>query len=165
MAHYLGKSHALDPSDIELLQKHLDNKIPLFMEPANLRSAGIYYGKNINCLIGSDIRDWSKYNGEGLPELKMPIKDFQHFLLLMKKDPQVMKTFLDTKKSEDVEIKPFKDCKLTLPIYNDVNVFFGGKGTGKSGGGTKVFCIYHTCQRGVIGSDGNSLHHLCRLSG
>lgn len=132
MAHFGGKAHALDDQDIELLKNLLDNNIPFFLEPANLRSAGIYYAKNINCLIGSDVRDWSKYDAKKLPELKMPIKDFQHFLLLVKKDEQVMKTFLESKKSEDIEIKPFSDCKLMLPIYNDVNVFFGGKGTGKS---------------------------------
>ena len=132
IAHYGGKSHSLLEDDIQLLKKSLASDTPFFLEPANLRSAGIYYAKNLNCLIGSDVRNWDAYDGNKLPELKMPIKDYEHFLLLIKKDKQVMKTFMDSKKSDTITIKPFDDCILTLPIYNDVNVLFGGKGTGKS---------------------------------
>ena len=132
IAHYGGKSHSLAEADIQLFKNSLTSGIPFFLEPANLRSAGIYYAKNINCLIGSDVRDWSAYDGNRLPELKMPIKDYKHFLLLIKKDEQVMKTFLESKMAETITIKPFDDCTLNLPIYNDVNILFGGKGTGKS---------------------------------
>lgn len=132
IAHYGGKAHSLLEADIQLFKNSLAFGIPFFLEPANLRSAGIYYAKNINCLIGSDVRDWNAYDGNRLPELKMPIKDYEHFLLLVKKDKQVMKTFLESKKADTITIKPFDDCTLTIPIYNDVNVLFGGKGTGKS---------------------------------
>ena len=132
IAHYGKKAHSLSDDDIEELSSSLDKNIPFYLEPSNLRSAGIYYAKNKYCLIGSDVRDWEKYNGNMLPELKLPIKDYDHFLMLIKKDKQVIKTFLDSKKAEEIRITPFEDCELTIPIYNDVNVFFGGKGTGKS---------------------------------
>ena len=132
IAHYGKKAHSLSDDDIEELSSSLDKNIPFYLEPSNLRSAGIYFAKNKNCLIGSDVRDWEKYSGSLLPELKLPIKDYDHFLMLIKKDKQVITTFLDSKKAEEIRIAPFNDCELAIPIYNDVNVFFGGKGTGKS---------------------------------
>ncbi|MCH4282856.1 MAG: PHP domain-containing protein [Solobacterium sp.] len=131
-AHYRGKTHALCQEDIDKLKIGLDKKNRFYLEVSNLRSAGIYYGKNIDCIIGSDVRDWEKYDGTKLPELKMPITDFDHFCLLIRKDPHVIKTFLDGKGSRKITITPFTDCTITSQIYDDVNVIFGGKGTGKS---------------------------------
>ena len=72
------------------------------------------------------------YEEYELPQLKLPVSDFDKFKLLLKKDKSIIKTFLDQKNYELVTIQPFLDLKLTLEIYNDVNVIIGGKGTGKT---------------------------------
>ena len=56
----------------------------------------------------------------------------QKFKKLLQKDRGIIKTFIDEKLLENVKIKPFDDCEVELPIYNDVNIIFGGKGTGKT---------------------------------
>lgn len=132
IAHYGWKKPSLSSSDLELLRNKLISKKPLFLEVPSLRSAGILYAHNLNSFIGSDVHDWNEYAKHELPELKMPIKDYDHFNLLVKKDDKVLKTFMDSKFNEEVKISPFEDCTEILPIYNDINVFFGGKGTGKS---------------------------------
>lgn len=132
IAHYAWKNPSLSETDLDVLRNDLSNEKPLFLEVTQLRSAGILYAHNINSFIGSDVQDWNNYSNCSLPELKMPISDYEHFNLLVKKDEQVLKTFVDQKINEVVSIAPFDDCSISLPIYNDINVIFGGKGTGKS---------------------------------
>jgi len=63
----------------------------------------------------------------------LPIESFDQFCLLLKKDPKTINTLIDKKNSERIAIKPFEDKKiLELTVYDDINIFFGAKGTGKS---------------------------------
>lgn len=132
IAHYGWKKPSLSDYDLEQLKNDLSGKKPLFLEVPQLRSAGILYAHNINSFIGSDVQNWDNYCNYELPELKMPISDYQHFNLLVKKDEQILNTFVNQKINELVQIVPFEDCSIQLPIYNDINIIFGGKGTGKS---------------------------------
>ena len=132
IAHYGWKKPSLVQEDLDTLKNLLQDDKPLFLEVPQLRSAGILYAHNLDSFIGSDIHDWDKYSEVELPELKMPIKDYDHFNLLIKKDTQVLKTFMYTKFNTDVKVSPFDDCTVDIPIFNDINIFFGGKGTGKS---------------------------------
>lgn len=132
IAHYGSKKPSLSENDLLDFRKLIENKKPLLFETSNLLSAGILYAHNVDSFIGSDVKDWNQYNTYELPELKMDILDFNHFCLLLKKDTHAIKTFLNQKKNITLNIDPFDDCHLALPIYNDVNIIFGGKGTGKS---------------------------------
>jgi len=134
IAHYGNKKPYLSNDDIELLRSLLTSKTAFFFEPQNLRSAGIYCAHDLNAIVGSDHHDWSTYPGKDkeLPELKLPIDNFEKFFLLVKKDSQVIKTFLDKKLYGSIDVQPFPDCKLHLDIFRDINIVFGGKGTGKT---------------------------------
>lgn len=134
IAHYGNKKPSLSNEDIMLLSSTISKKSAFFLEPQNLRSAAIYCAHDINSIVGSDHHDWSTYPGKDtvLPELKLPIENFEKFFLLVKKDKQVIKTFLNTKLYGTIDINPFPDCKLRLELFNDINVIFGGKGTGKT---------------------------------
>lgn len=131
IVHY-NKSPEISAEDIKYFSSKLTEKDMLFLEPSNLQSAGIMIAHGYNTLIGSDVSDWEKYERTEIPELKMPIKNFEMFYLLLKKNPEVIKTFVDAKHFETVTITPFSDFTLRVGIYNDVNVFIGGKGTGKT---------------------------------
>lgn len=132
ICHYGNKKPCLDDGDIDNFKESLKNKKPFFLETSNLRSAGILLAHNINALIGSDVQDWDKYKDYSLPQLKIPLDSFEKFKKLLQKDRGIIKTFIDEKLLENVKIKPFDDCEVELPIYNDVNIIFGGKGTGKT---------------------------------
>ncbi|MDD8049357.1 MAG: hypothetical protein PHH04_07145 [Thomasclavelia sp.] len=132
IAHYGWKKPSLNQKDLDIMTSQLGNEKTLFLEVPQLRSAGILYAHNLTSFIGSDIQDWDKYSECCLPDLKMPIKDYDHFNLLVKKDPEILDTFINQKINEKIYIEPFEDCKIEIPIYNDINIFFGGKGTGKS---------------------------------
>lgn len=134
VAHYGNKKPNFSDEDITLLKSLLTSKVAFFLEPQTLRSAAIYCAHDLNAIVGSDHHDWETYPGKNkdLPELKLPIENFEKFMLLVKKTPQVIKTFIDQKLYGVVDIQPFTDCKLSLEIYYDINVIFGGKGTGKT---------------------------------
>lgn len=139
MSHYRplkGKSFkdkALPYADNQALKASFPTETPFFFEPSNLKRAGIMYAEGVDCLIGSDVKDWSKYRECSLPEIKLEVKSFNQFLLLLRKTPEALKTIMDKKMSERVEITLFDgDAELAFPIYNDVTVVFGAKGTGKT---------------------------------
>jgi hypothetical protein len=131
--HYGSKPHALNESDIQLLKNSIGN-VPVLLEPSNLRSAGIMIAHNKSTIIGSDVRDWTKYSEAKLPELKIPFSGYEQFVKLLKKDIPTIETFVQGKFGEEVHIHPvqFPDCDVKIRIYNDINVIFGGKGTGKT---------------------------------
>ena len=68
-----------------------------------------------------------------LPELRLPVESFEQFCLLLEKDEATINTILDKKVKENIEIAPFSAAELIrLDIYNDINILFGSKGTGKT---------------------------------
>jgi ABC-type cobalamin/Fe3+-siderophores transport system ATPase subunit len=68
-----------------------------------------------------------------LPDLRLPVDSFEHFCLLLAKDPTTINTALDKKISEDLVLFPFEDgSTLKIRAFNDINVIFGPKGTGKT---------------------------------
>lgn len=136
IVHYGGKSPAFSPEDLAYLKEHMGGK-SVFVEPTNLISAFVYLAHKDSSLIGSDCKDWDNYPGpnKALPELKTPISSFDNFGKLLRKDPDVIQTCLNKKKtmsSIPLSDREFTDFSLTMPIYNDVNIVFGGKSTGKS---------------------------------
>lgn len=134
LAHYGSKSPQIDEQSIDFLKDKFDDKIPLYMEVTDIRSAGIMQAHGINSVLGSDVQDWDKYPSHKIPVLKNKIKDFDSFKRLISKDSDFIKTFIEPNLHENIEIEafPMDGKKLTFPIYKDMNVFFGGKGTGKS---------------------------------
>lgn len=136
IAHSFMKSHGFSEKATEFIRDKIQETIPFLLEPSSLKSVGIMYANNINGIIGSDVSDWNNYPIDKVPTLKMDIKDYATFKLLVKKDSKTVETFLKQKEIERVEIQPFLDEgdqeKISLNIFDDINIIFGGKGTGKS---------------------------------
>ncbi|HKZ03459.1 MAG TPA: hypothetical protein VJ180_14555, partial [Pyrinomonadaceae bacterium] len=135
VAHYKQKRPSLSDDLLSVLEAGAKNKWCVLKEVSNAISAGIHISHGRSSIYGSDVHDWAKY-AEGaheLPDLRLPIDSFEHFCLLLKKDPTAINTVLDRKTSEDLALVPFNDGKtLTIKAFNDINVIFGPKGTGKS---------------------------------
>lgn len=134
IGHYKKKPD-LSEEDLERLVGLTKNKSRVIKEVTNSISAGIFVSHGHPSIYGSDIQDWEKYEdvAKGLPELRFPVESFEHFCLLLEKDQLTINTILDKKKAEILELQPFDDdTKIKLKVYNDINIFFGSKGTGKS---------------------------------
>lgn len=135
VAHYKQKRPSLSDKVLETLETKSNNPGCVIKEVTNSISAGIYISHGHSSIFGSDIHDWAKYEelSHELPDLRLPVDSFEHFCLLLKKDSTTINTVLDRKTSEILLLEPFDDSStLRIKVFNDINIIFGPKGTGKS---------------------------------
>lgn len=160
IAHYQQKKPHLSDEDIEHIIASTSNKNRVLKEATNALSAGIFISHGHASIYGSDLQVWEKYqsNSENLPDLRLPVESFEQFCLLLDKDQKAIDTLLDKKSREKIILRPFKDDPpLELIVYDDINIFFGAKGTGKSEILTAIGNYYSNkgigCRKFEAGSD------------
>ncbi|MFA7554119.1 MAG: hypothetical protein WCY88_07710 [Spongiibacteraceae bacterium] len=135
IAHYNQKKPDLLDEDIDYIVNNTEQKNRVLKEATNAVSAGIFISHGHASIYGSDVQNWDKYQAysDKLPDLRLPVQSFEQFCLLLDKDQVAIATLLDQKYPKKITIKPFKDdLPLELVVYNDINILFGSKGTGKS---------------------------------
>lgn len=135
VAHYRQKKPNLSDAALQALIDGTKHPQRVIREVTNSISAGIYISHGHPSIYGSDVQDWSQYEAiaRTLPELRLPVDSFEHFCLLLEKDQTTINTALHRKTSEELILQPFGDENfLRLTAFNDINVIFGAKGTGKS---------------------------------
>ena len=128
------KNPELSDADIRYLESNIPEHSVVVREPSSSRKAGMIVNANSNCWYGSDVKSWDKYDGRDLPELAFEISSFGAFLDLLGKNNNAvtLKTCLNKKGPITTHIELYGDLALDFDIYNDVNVIFGGKATGKT---------------------------------
>lgn len=136
IAHYHSKKPNLTDKDVDKLESLVSNPKRVLREASNSISAGIYINHGHNSIHGSDVQNWNNYakNSTSLPELRLPVESFEQFCLLLDKDDATIKTILDKKTKETIQLNPFNNAAelMDIDIYNDINILFGSKGTGKT---------------------------------
>lgn len=135
VAHYKQKMPSLSEHALEELIAGTSTPARVIKEVTNAISAGIYISHGYASIYGSDHHDWSTYPdiAGDLPDLRLPVESFEHFCLLLEKDSVAINTVLDKKTSETLLLTPFDDgTSLELKAFNDINIVFGPKGTGKT---------------------------------
>lgn len=132
LAHY-KKPKSLDEITLNTIRERVNDKSRFFYEPGSYRSLGILNNHDYYSILGSDVSDWDKYSQYELAELKLEVDSFSKFMQLIKKDPKVVNTLLNKKTKYEIDISyKSEDERDIVPIYDDVNIIFGTKGTGKS---------------------------------
>ena len=132
IAHYHNKRPAISSEDRLKLIELVGDSARIFVEPRDHRTLGVLANKNLSVMIGSDVKDWSKYEKSTFAELRLPIGSFSEFILLAKRDTEVVKTLMGHKTSRQMIGKPHSTVEVLLDIYPDINIIFGPKGTGKT---------------------------------
>lgn len=135
VAHYFVKKPNLGDEELQILTDLVSNSKRILKEATNAISAGIYISHGHNSIYGSDVHNWDDYVeiSKTLPDLRLPVESFEQFCLLLEKDEATINTILDKKVKEHIEVVPFSAAELIrLDIYNDINILFGSKGTGKT---------------------------------
>ena len=135
IAHYMVKKPNLGDEELQILIDLVSNSKRVLKEATNAISAGIYISHGHNSIYGSDVHDWKDYINisKTLPELRLPVESFEQFCLLLEKDEATINTILDKKVKESIDVVPFTAAEIIrLDIYNDINILFGSKGTGKT---------------------------------
>lgn len=129
---HLHKKNGIPEEDRKQLMELVGIPSRIFGEPSDNRSLGVFANHNYNVIIGSDVKDWNEYETLTFAELKLPVESFSQFCLLSERDSVVVETLLNKKKSYSLTAKPYRTVSLELKLYNDINIIFGQKGTGKS---------------------------------
>lgn len=136
IAHDYRKAQSFSREMIEVLKSGITEKYRIFSEPSSFKSLSIMLDNGIQAILGSDIKDWTNYPNCELPELKLDVDSFEKLILLAKKDRATINTLLNKKEQKikeiQIKINDTKKEKIKIPIYNDINVIFGTKGTGKT---------------------------------
>ena len=131
LAHYY-KPDALDIESINYLKENIKDNYRFFYEPSNYRTLGILINHNFRALKGTDITNWDEYNKQDFANIKLDIDSYKQLLNFLKKDETVIESLLNKQTKYSIDIAFKKDDKEIVDIYDDVNIFFGTKGTGKS---------------------------------
>lgn len=133
---YISHAHDKDPhiteADIEDMKRRDVGSWRLFFEPRKLATVGIWSNHGFNMMLGSDVTDWGNYPGCELPSLRLPVDSFEQFCLLAKRDGNTIETLLNGTETFDVMGHPHEGVDVPLTLRNEINVFFGQKGTGKT---------------------------------
>lgn len=129
--HY-HKKPGFSDEDVAELRNLLKDKSRLFTETSDYRSLGVFSNFDYSMMIGSDVQNWNEYENSTFADIRLPIQTFEQFCLLARKDSQVINTLLNEKKKKEITVSPCDGVSLKIPFYNDVNIIFGQKGTGKS---------------------------------
>lgn len=135
IAHYHAKTPNLLDADIDKLTSSVKNSKRILKEATNSISTGIYISHGHSSIYGSDVQNWDEYeeNSKTLPDLRLPVESFEQFCLLLEKDIATIDTLLNKKTKESIQLNPFNAAELIdIDIYNDINIIFGSKGTGKT---------------------------------
>lgn len=133
--HYFAKKPNLTDDEVNSLMGLVSNDNRVLKEATNAISAGIYVNHGHKSIYGSDVQNWNDYINlaPNLPDLRLPVESYEQFCLLLEKDDSTINTLLDKKTKENIVVNPFGPSELVeLDIYNDINILFGSKGTGKS---------------------------------
>lgn len=137
---HFHKKPAISDEDLKTLLELVDVKQLIFNETSDFRTLGVFANHQYSVIIGSDINDWKNYEGSTFAELRLPVSSFEQFCLLAKRDKVVVETLLQTKKSYTVKVLPHPSVCFDLKIFEEINIIFGQKGTGKS---QMLNSIYH----------------------
>ena len=93
------KKPAISGSDRDKLIGLVGDSFRVFIEPRNHRTLGVLANKDLSVLIGSDVKDWNNYEECTFADLRLSVGGFSEFLMLAKRDRNVVKTFTKQKNS------------------------------------------------------------------
>lgn len=129
--HY-HKEPEIPKKDLEKLYSLVNEEYRIFLETSNYRSLGVFANYQYKVLIGSDVKDWNKYEKSNFAELRLGIESFEQFLMLAKRDVVNVNTLLNSNTALKVWASPHRGIRFQLELFPEMNIIFGQKGTGKS---------------------------------
>lgn len=132
VSHCHDKRPFISEEELEKVLANAGRDWGIYFEPRTLVTVGIWSNHGRNMLLGSDVQDWDSYPGRELPSLRLPVDSFEQLVLLAKRDQTIIKTLLGDATRSEIDVSPCDGVYFKMPIYKEMNVIFGQKGTGKS---------------------------------
>lgn len=134
IAHFF-KDKQLSMEDLNDFQNLMINPLRLLKEASNIVSIGVLQSNSHRAIIGSDVINWDNYEKCNFGNLKFEIKNFKNLLKLVDKDTGLINDLINENFDEKIKVygkSSTKEYPFELPIYDDVNIIFGDKGSGKT---------------------------------
>ncbi len=131
LAHYY-KPDSLSLDSINKIRDSINDNFRFFYEPSNYRTLGIMINHQFRALKGTDIQDWNDYGKQEFATVKLNIDSYKQLLLFLKKDDTVIESLLNKQAKHSINVAYKDGEKEEIEFYDDINVFFGTKGTGKT---------------------------------
>ena len=134
IAHCL-KNKQLSSEDLDDFKNIMSNPLRLLKEASNIVSIGVLQSNNHRAIIGSDVIDWDNYEKCTFGNLKFDIKDYNSLIKLVDKDANLIADLINDNFDENINVygkSKEKQYPFTIPIYDDINIIFGDKGSGKT---------------------------------
>ena len=131
LTHYY-KPHSLNLESINYLKERMVDNFRFFYEPSSYRTLGIMINHKFRAIKGTDIVDWDNYTKQDFANIKLDIDSYKLLLKFLKKDETVIESLLNKQTKYKVNIAYKKEETENIELYDNVNIFFGTKGTGKS---------------------------------
>ena len=127
--HFADKDRAIGSEFVDSPKNDLEDYV-VILETAKLHTMGMLNSHGHLSLIGSDVQAWGKYSASNLPEIKFRINSFGKFYELTNDSNAFIKNALKSSPSDNILIDENNSSHLT--VYEDINVLFGEKGSGKT---------------------------------
>lgn len=128
--HYFKEPQLCDDS----IQKIIESVEPyrLYMEPSSLKTLGILKNNNERAIIGSDVKDWKNYTNSTFMTFDVNIETFDDFIAMAKNKGLIYTTKFGNITCSKINIAEKDKKDEIISIYDNINIIFGGKGSGKS---------------------------------
>lgn len=129
------KDHQLGEDDFNLLLSKSYSQKRVLHEPSDTKSLGVLNANGYKSVLGSDVKDWERYETCTFANLKYDINGYDNFLKLLDKDIIFVEDLIKSESHETIQVygdSKNKKYPFSIDIYNDVNIIFGDKGSGKS---------------------------------
>lgn len=128
-----NKSRAIPSEKRQELQELVRNPSRIISEP-NHHSLGVLSKHGYRVILGSDIKEWSKYESSKVADFRFPISSFESFAKLVEGDVGLYNDIaLNNGVETALNVKPVPESDpIAISLYRGVNIIFGQKGTGKS---------------------------------
>lgn len=136
--HSHGKRSGKNPRNIpndarNLLEALTRNPNRIIDEPTH-HALGVLSRNGYRVILGSDVRDWSTYDGSKLVDLRFPVASFEAFARLVEGNvDEYNSCVLNEGAPISVRVTPVEGAKeRTINLFKGVNIIFGQKGSGKT---------------------------------
>jgi predicted ATPase len=138
IGHFFNNHRRLSIETMRHIEKKAKESYQVLYEASQLKSLGILANHRFRGVVGSDVKDWSNYPSDRLPIIRLKIDSFEQLLLLAKKSIPFIESITNRKNKRSLDLT-IMDVNATrtigsdkVTLFQDINVIFGNKGTGKS---------------------------------
>ncbi len=129
-----GKKLRSIPDDARNQLKTLARNPNRIIDEPTHHALGVLSRNGYRVILGSDVRDWSTYDGSKLVDLRFPIVSFEAFARLVEGNvDEYNSCVLNEGAPISVKVTPVEGAKeRTINLFKGVSIIFGQKGSGKT---------------------------------